>query len=114
MLPIGGEDWDRLESDLVRTRATGGEPFVGNERGGALEGPKPGEPIWCDRAGVTTRRFNWRQARRTRIDEATRASFFVFDTVAPYGLDDARAAARSLRTLIEARWQGVAFREETL
>lgn len=114
MLPVGGEDWDRLEGDLVRVRATGREFFVGSEVGAVIEHPEPGEPIWCDRAGVTTRRFNWRQALRTRIDKDTRAAFFVFDTVSPYGLEDARVAARSLRGLLEARWPRARFREEML
>lgn len=114
MLPIGGEDWDRLESDLVRTRATGHEPFVGNDAGGSPEHPEQGEPIWCDRLGVTTRRFNWRQARRTRIEESTRAAFFVFDTVAPYGLENAVRAASCLRSVIEERWPDASFEEHTL
>ncbi|HTV21052.1 MAG TPA: phenylalanine--tRNA ligase beta subunit-related protein [Polyangiaceae bacterium] len=104
MLPIGGEDWDRLESHLLRTTALGDEEFVGNEPSSTPERPYPGEPIWLDRAGVTTRRFNWRQARRTRITLATRAAYFVLDAVAPYTPAHLAGAAAELQQLIQQRW----------
>jgi len=103
MLPIGGEDWDALESHQLRTSALGHEEFVGIEAGEA-EHPHPGEPIWLDSAGVTTRRFNWRQARRTRITLATRAAYFVLDAVAPYTAAELGAAADDLRRLVHLRW----------
>lgn len=114
MLPIGGEDWDRLESDLVRTRATGDEPFVGNERGSLLESPHPGEPIWRDAGGVRTRRFNWRQARPTCIGSCTRAAYFVFDAVAPNSRAHAEAAAVDLRAALDCHWPGAGFELATL
>lgn len=104
MLPIGGEDWERLESPLLRTLARGDEVFIGNDAHGAPEHPHPGEPIWLDRAGVTTRRFNWRQARRTRITLETRAAFFVLDAVAPYTHAHLAAAADDLMRLLQQRW----------
>jgi len=104
MLPIGGEDWDCLDSHLLRTTALGHEEFVGNDANDTPEHPYPGEPIWLDRAGVTTRRFNWRQARRTCITLATRAAYFVLDAVAPYSHDQLDSAAEALQRLIGERW----------
>ena len=57
-----------------------------------LEHPEPGEVVWCDDAGVTCRRWNWRQGRRTRLTEATTAALFVLDALAPLP-DHALAAA---------------------
>jgi len=104
MLPIGGEDWDTLQSNLLRTRALGHEEFLCNEACSAVERPQPGEPVWLDRAGVTTRRFNWRQARRTRITLETRAAYFVLDAVAPYDQTHVEAAAARLAELVQQRW----------
>jgi DNA/RNA-binding domain of Phe-tRNA-synthetase-like protein len=104
MLPIGGEDWDTLASRLLRTRALGHEPFLGNSSDAVPQYAEPGEPIWVDAAGVTTRRFNWRQAKRTRITEATRAAYFVLDAVAPYSRMQLETAADGLARRIEERW----------
>src|SRR5688572_3009393 len=104
MLPIGGEDWDTLQSNLLRTRALGHEEFSCSEACSSVECPQPGEPVWLDRAGVTTRRFNWRQARRTRITLETRAAYFVLDAVAPYDQTHVEAAAARLVELVRQRW----------
>lgn len=104
MLPIGGEDWDALSSDLLRTTALGHEEFLGNEADGVPQRAERGEPIWRDAAGVTTRRFNWRQARRTRITESTRAAYFVLDAVAPYTPTLLEAAAEALLRRVHERW----------
>jgi DNA/RNA-binding domain of Phe-tRNA-synthetase-like protein len=104
MLPIGGEDWDQLESELVRTTARGHEVFLANDAEGLPEHPLRGEPVWLDKSGVTTRRFNWRQSRRTRITLATRAAYFVLDGVAPYVHSNVEGAARELTRLVLERW----------
>jgi DNA/RNA-binding domain of Phe-tRNA-synthetase-like protein len=104
MVPIGGEDWDSLESDLVRRRARGDEPFLGNQPDSAPELADAGEPIWIDAGGVTTRRFNWRQAKRTRITLGTRAAYFVFDAVAPYSRAHVESGAAELLGLVRERW----------
>jgi DNA/RNA-binding domain of Phe-tRNA-synthetase-like protein len=74
-------------------RAAGDECFDTTASGEpAVEHPDPGEVVWRDDAGVTCRRWNWRQASRTRLEEGTTAALFVLDALAPMG-DDALAAA---------------------
>lgn len=64
MLPVGGEDWSRLTSDLRLTAAQGDEPFLTASDGQEhVAFPDPGEIVWADDAGVTCRRWNWRQGR---------------------------------------------------
>jgi DNA/RNA-binding domain of Phe-tRNA-synthetase-like protein len=97
LLPVGGEDWEQLRSDLVLTVATGSEPFLAMQDGvKAVTYPEPGEIIWADRAGVTCRRWNWRQGLRTRLTEKTRHVYFVLDRLAPYSLEALRAAGDDL------------------
>jgi DNA/RNA-binding domain of Phe-tRNA-synthetase-like protein len=48
-----------------------------------IEAPEPGEIIWRDEVGITCRRWNWRQARRTRIEEVTRHMWFVLEALDP-------------------------------
>jgi DNA/RNA-binding domain of Phe-tRNA-synthetase-like protein len=81
VIPVGGEDLDALEGDLRLVRAAGGEAF--EARDDAQDGPRPGEVVWRDDAGVTCRRWNWRQGRRTQLTEATTRAFFVLDGLPP-------------------------------
>ena len=97
VLPVGGEDLDRLESDLVLTFATGSEPFDTTENGEAvITHPEPGEVIFADSAGVTCRRWNWRQCRRTALTPTTRNAYFVLDSLAPYTHDQLMSAGEEL------------------
>jgi DNA/RNA-binding domain of Phe-tRNA-synthetase-like protein len=65
VIPVGGEDLDKLRGDLRLVRA------------------EDGEVVWRDDEGVTCRRWNWRQEPRTQLTEATRNAFFVFDQLPP-------------------------------
>jgi DNA/RNA-binding domain of Phe-tRNA-synthetase-like protein len=67
-IPLGGEDLTRYSGAPRLVRAAGTEPFDTVADGADfIEHPDPGEVVWCDDAGVTCRRWNWRQARRTQL-----------------------------------------------
>ena len=51
--------------------------------------------VWCDDAGVTRWRWNWRQARRTQLRDYTAAAF-IRDALDPMSDDALRAAADDL------------------
>jgi DNA/RNA-binding domain of Phe-tRNA-synthetase-like protein len=61
LLPVGGEDSDRLDGPLRLVIAEGDEPFDPRGDGAAVEYAVRGEVIWRDDRGVTCRRWNWRQ-----------------------------------------------------
>ena len=84
-VPVGGEDIDRVVG-TVRLRFAGAEEVFD-----AGDPPKPGEVVWADEAGVTCRRWNWRQGVRTRLTEETRRAYFLFDALPEF--DDASLAA---------------------
>jgi DNA/RNA-binding domain of Phe-tRNA-synthetase-like protein len=92
-LPLGGEDADCYQGSAHLVRATGAEPFDAMANGEpVVEHPDAGEVVWCDAGGVTCRRWNWRQARRTQLREDTAAALFILDALEPM-TDDALAAA---------------------
>ncbi len=65
-------------------RATGEEPFdTVADAIEVTEHPDPGEVVWCDDAGVTCRRWNWRQARRTQLGQDTTTALFILDALDP-------------------------------
>jgi DNA/RNA-binding domain of Phe-tRNA-synthetase-like protein len=84
-VPVGGEDIDHVAGTVRLVFASGSEPFDGGDP------PKPGEVVWADDAGVTCRRWNWRQGVRTRLTEDTRRAYFLFDALPE--LDDASLAS---------------------
>lgn len=102
-IPLGGEDLTRYTGSPRLVRATGAEPFD-TFAGGAdiVEHPEPGEVVWCDDAGVTCRRWNWRQGRRTRLRDDTTAALFILDALAPATDVDVHAAADDLTARLGA------------
>ncbi|MGI5336191.1 B3/B4 domain-containing protein [Streptomyces sp. CA-181903] len=91
-LPLGGEDLDHYTGAPRLVRATGDEPFETTAGGEAVvEHCPPGEVVWRDDAGVTCRRWNWRQCTRTRLTGTTTRALFVLDALGP--MSDAELAA---------------------
>ncbi|MEV5171198.1 phenylalanine--tRNA ligase beta subunit-related protein [Streptomyces flaveolus] len=102
LIPVGGEDIDRVRGGMRLVRATGEEDFVTVAAGAeAVEHPEPGEVVWRDDAGVTCRRWNWRQGPRTRLTEETTSAVFLLETLAPVPVEEARSAATELAELLE-------------
>ena len=96
-IPLGGEDLNRYAGPPHLIRATGTEPFDTVADGGAvIEHPEPGEVVWCDEAGVTSRRWNWRQGRRTQLRDDTTTALFILDVLDPVTDDAVSAAADDL------------------
>jgi DNA/RNA-binding domain of Phe-tRNA-synthetase-like protein len=98
-IPIGGEDLTRYTGAPRLLRATGEESFDTVAEGTAvIEHPDPGEVVWCDQVGVTCRRWNWRQARRTQLREDTTTALFILDALDPTTSEALHAAADDLLT----------------
>ena len=96
-IPLGGEDLARYAGPPRLVRATGGERFETVADGALLvEHPDPGEVVWCDDEGVTCRRWNWRQARRTQLTEVTTTALFILDALDPVSDEALTAAADDL------------------
>ncbi|MFE5893444.1 B3/4 domain-containing protein [Streptomyces sp. NPDC056468] len=102
LVPVGGEDVDHIEGGMRLVRATGEEDFVtvaGGEE--VVEHPDAGEVVWRDDAGVTCRRWNWRQGPRTRLTEDSVSGIFLLETLSPMPVAEAEQAAAELAGLLE-------------
>ena len=94
---VGGEDLTRYAGPPRLIRAAGDEPFDTVADGIAvIEHPEAGEVVWCDDAGVTCRRWNWRQARRTQLRQDTTTALFILDALDPMTGQALHAAADDL------------------
>ena len=104
LIPVGGEDTNHIQGGmrLLLARGADEEDFVtvaGGEE--IVEHPDAGEVVWCDDAGVTCRRWNWRQGPRTRLTEASVSAIFLLETLAPMPVAGVEAAGAELAELLE-------------
>ncbi|OPG05148.1 cytoplasmic protein [Streptomyces sp. GKU 895] len=102
LIPVGGEDIDRIQGGMRLVRAGGDEDFVtmaGGEE--VVEHPDAGEVVWRDELGVTCRRWNWRQGPRTRLTEDTVSGIFLLESLAPMPVAEVERAGAELAELLE-------------
>jgi DNA/RNA-binding domain of Phe-tRNA-synthetase-like protein len=107
-IPLGGEDLARYTSAPRLIRAAGTEPFdtvAGGEP--VIEHPDQGEVVWCDADGVTCRRWNWRQGRRTQLRADTTTALFILDALGPMNDEALDDAANDLIARLTERGPGV-------
>lgn len=80
LVPVGGEDLDGYAGPAHLARADGSESFETTADGSpVVDRPEPGEVVWRDGAGITCRRWNWRQCTRTRLTPQTTRALFILD-----------------------------------
>lgn len=101
-IPLGGEDLSLYQGAPHLKRAKGDEPFDTVADGDTvIEHPEVGEVVWCDDAGVTCRRWNWRQGRRTALNEQTTSALFILDALGPLSDEALTTAANELVSHLE-------------
>jgi DNA/RNA-binding domain of Phe-tRNA-synthetase-like protein len=102
LVPIGGEDLAAVDGDVALRFATDSEHparLLGEPPEGARP-PRPGEVIYADRAGALCRRWNWKEADRTKLTEATTAGFLVVEALPPVGRSEIEAALADLAAMV--------------
>ena len=75
------------QGDVLLTFATDDEPPVHLLGEPEARPPKPGEVIYRDDLGTLCRRWNWKEAERTKLTAATRHAFLVIEGLPPVGRD---------------------------
>jgi DNA/RNA-binding domain of Phe-tRNA-synthetase-like protein len=102
LVPVGGEDLATVDGDVALRFATYSEPSVRliGEPLEAARPPKPGEVIYADRAGALCRRWNWKEADRTKLTETTTRGFLVVEGLPPVDRARVEAALKDLAELI--------------
>lgn len=85
-VPAGAEDLDKVKGDVSLAFAQGLEKgkYIGSESADVCY---KGEVIYKDEVGFICRRWNWREADRTKIEEDTENALLVFEAMPP--LDEA-------------------------
>ncbi len=108
LLPCGGEDLRAVRGSIRLTRAVGGEDFVplGSSE---PQPPQPGEVIYRDDVGVICRAWNWREADRTKLTEATTDAFLCIEALPPTDRAALEAACIALAALVTEYLGGTAM-----
>lgn len=92
LLPLGAEDLDAIVGDVTLTVAEDDEPAVRLLGEPEARPPRPGEVIYRDDLGAICRRWNWKEADRTKLTEKTRNALLVVEGLPPVGRDEIGAA----------------------
>ncbi len=101
VLPVGAEDLSKMEGDL--RLAVAGE----NEQPVQLLGerearpPYPNEVFYTDDIGAICRRWNWKEADRTKLTNDSKDVVFVLEILPPVTPDQLKEALTDLEQLLK-------------
>ena len=83
IVPAGGEDLDKIEGDIELTFASDNEPTVKLLGEPEARSPKTGEVIYKDAISAICRRWNWKEADRTKLSDDTHNAVLVIEALPP-------------------------------
>lgn len=102
IVPVGGEDLGAIRGDVLLTHAGTSEAAVQLLGEPEPRAPHAGEVIYKDDAGAICRRWNWKEADRTKLTAATRHAFLVIEGLPPVGRSQVETATDDLAHLVRA------------
>ncbi len=101
LLPVGGEDLDATQGDILLTIATQDElpiKLLGEDESRA---PHAGEVIYKDDLGALCRRWKWKEAERTKLTASTTRAILVIEALPPVTVEQLQTALSELETLVQ-------------
>ena len=101
LLPVGGEDIDKILGDIRLTIAGENEPAVVLLGENEARPPYVNEVIYTDDLGAICRRWNWKEADRTKLTEATTNACIVIEAIPPVKRTELEQALADLSALIK-------------
>jgi DNA/RNA-binding domain of Phe-tRNA-synthetase-like protein len=101
ILPVGGEDLDKIVGDVQLARAGNDEPTVLLLGEKEARSPRTGEIIYKDEVGAICRRWNWKEADRTKLTPETKNAFLVIESLPPVPRNTVETAIRELADLVK-------------
>ena len=100
MLPVGGEDLGKIKGNISLTFAGENEPEVWLLGDKEPRPPHQGEVIYKDDISAICRRWNWREAERTKLTESTKNCILVIEGLFPAEKQEIESATNELKELI--------------
>lgn len=99
MIPLGGDDLDKVDGDITLCFARGDESFTALNSL-EVEKVKEGEVIYVDNKEVLCRRWNWRECDKTKLTPETQNAVLVLEGLPPVRQEDIESGAEDLSVLI--------------
>lgn len=96
ILPVGGEDLDKIVGDILLTQAGAEEPAIVLLGEKEARAPRAGEIIYTDDAGAICRRWNWKEADRTKLTADTKNAVLIIEALPPVPRSVVQAAIQEL------------------
>ena len=106
IVPVGGEDLDAARGDIVLTFAGNEEPAVRLLGEKEERSPRAGEVIYKDDIGAICRRWNWKEAERTKLTENTVNAVLVIEGLPPVDRNIIEQAIQELAGLVRQHCGG--------
>lgn len=101
MLPVGGEDLDKMKGNIELTFATKKEPPTSLLGDKEPRPPHEGEVIYKDEVSAICRRWNWREADRTKLTEETKNCILVIEGLSSTTKEGIEIVTKELKDLTE-------------
>jgi len=101
LIPVGGEDLDAVVGDIQLTYATADEKPVVLLGEKEAKAPQEGEVIYKDSNGAICRRWNWKEADRTKLTPESTNAVFVLEGLPPVDPKVIKASTTELAQLIK-------------
>lgn len=99
IVPVGGDDIDKVDGDITLTLAKGDEIFkeLNSEE---IKNPDAGEVIYKDDKEVLCRRWNWRECDKSKMTEDTKNVLLVIEGLPPVTKEDIKTILGEFSALI--------------
>lgn len=101
LVPVGGEDLSKIKGDVTLTVAGENETPVILLGEKEAKPPYPKEVIYKDDIGTICRRWNWKEADRTKMTEDTKDTFMVIEGIPPVDRELVQKAVTDLAELVK-------------
>lgn len=101
MIPLGGEDIDLMRGNMELTFAGANEPAVLLLGDKEARPPHQGEVIYKDAISAICRRWNWREAERTKLTERTKNCILILEGLSPVTKLEIRETTEELKELVK-------------
>ena len=82
MIPVGGDDTDKVDGNITLKIAKGDEPFK-ELNSDEIKNPKEGEVVYADDKEILCRRWNWRECDKSKMTEETKNVALVVEGLPP-------------------------------
>lgn len=100
MVPVGGDNTDKIDGDIILRFAKGDEPFM-RLNSDEVDHPNEGEVVYADDKEILCRRWNWRECDKSKMTEQTKNVALAVEGLDPVSKNDVLLILDELAGLVE-------------